>query len=75
MGVGRDIEYQLSLIKREKGESNLHLAKRLYYTQMDVLSANAARDLIPNDPKDPFQWDNLDIKIRLSWIEQAKNYE
>lgn len=73
--LGRDIKYQMSLIRRNAGESNEHLASRLYHAQMEVLSANAGRDLISDDPADPFQFHNLAVATRDAWITLASNVD
>ena len=73
--VGEDIKYQMSLAKRESGETDEHLAIRLYHVQMEVLSANAGRDLVSNDPSDPFQFEKLDATTREGWIQKAKEYK
>ena len=75
MGLGQDIAYQMSLVKRESGESDEHLAERLYYVQMEVLSANAGCNLVSNDQVDLFQFKNLNPEIRNNWIEKAKAYK
>ena len=68
-----DVEYQCSLVKREPGQSDEDLAKVLYLTQMEVLSANAGRDLITNNPADPFLWENLKKETRQGWLDHAKS--
>jgi hypothetical protein len=70
-----DNDYQLIIVKRKSGESDEHLAERLYHTQRTVQAGNASRDLIPNDPSDPFQFGNLSSEIRDEWIEMAKKYK
>jgi hypothetical protein len=69
--VGRDVEHQLSLIKREPGQSDENLAEVLYNVQMEVLSANAGCDLVTDDPKDPFRWENLDADTKKGWLKLA----
>lgn len=71
-----DIAYQLSLVRREPDEDDEHLAERLYHAQMEVLSANAGRDLVMlSDPLDPFQFKNLKPEFREDWIQKAKMYK
>ena len=71
IGACSDVEYQLSLVRRKPGQSDEDLAKVLYHTQMDVLSANAMCNLTPDDPTDKFQWDNLPESTRKGWLNHA----
>ena len=70
--LGNDIEYQMSRVRRGEGEGDEQLARRMYYLQMEVLSANAGCDLVTNDPLDPFRFENLDADTREGWLRKAR---
>jgi hypothetical protein len=55
-------------MKRKPDETNLKLAKRLYYCQMDICSANAGGYHYNS-------FDSIDPKTQEQWIEKAKEYK
>ena len=69
MGIGKDIEYQNSLVKREVGETDEQLARRLYWIQHDVVDANCAGDVSAPG------FDQITEKQKNTWIEKAKTYK
>ena len=70
MSVVADVEYQLSQMKREAGETDKDFAIRLFGRQMEVYSANAGRDLWDGTPEEEFA--RFSAEARASWIERAK---
>ena len=66
--VMKDAEYQMSLVKRNAGESDEDLARRLFYIQKDVLAANVGSDLVSN-------FDLLKPRDKKAWIEKTKTYQ
>ena len=74
MSATSDVEYQLSKVKRRDGESDEALARRLYYLQMEVYSANAGRDLVSDSETDPSSFRNLSTEVQQGWMTFAKKY-
>ena len=70
MSATDDVKYQMSLMRREKDESDEQFARRLFSVQMEVYSANAGRDLID----DNFNFNTIDSETRAGWIESAQRH-
>jgi len=70
MGATDDVKYQLSQARREPGETDEKLARRLFYLQMEVYSANAGRDLYEGG-----DFERLDPQVQEQWIEKAGKYQ
>lgn len=67
MSACADAMSQLLSLKSEEGETAYNLASRMYFLQMEVLSANAGRDL--------YSWDDferLTPDVKASWLLAAR---
>ena len=78
-GAVADVKYQLSQMRREKGEDDEQFACRLFNVQMAVYSANAGTDLVRDefnaaDPNRIPDFDTLPVKTRADWIKYAKRH-
>ena len=69
LNIDADIKYQLSLVKREAGETDDQLGARLYWIQHDVVEANCAGNV--SAPS----FDQLTQEQKNAWIEKAKTYK
>lgn len=70
MSATKDIKHQFSQVKRKEGETDEQLARRLFYLQAEVYSANAARTLFDEDA-----FEKLGSEIQNQWLELAKKYK
>jgi len=62
-----DVKYQLSQVKREPKETDEDLARRLFYLQIEIHSANVGHDLYQGG-----DFERLDPEIQTGWMERAK---
>jgi hypothetical protein len=67
MGAVEDAKYQMEKMRRGKDESIESFARRLYYMQMEVYSANAGRDL-------DMAFELLPIDSQEIWIKSAREH-
>ena len=68
MSLGTDIVYQLSLVEQQPDDTVESLAERLFFVQMEVLSANVGGDIISSEVR----LCSLPADIQEGWIQRAK---
>ena len=66
MSATSEVAYHLSQIARTEGETDEKLARRMFYLQMEIYSANAATTLYQEG-----DFELLPDEVQKQWLEKA----